>query len=80
MEDCLSITWDEKNDHMYSYDLFTFYLLLMGKLQPPWRDYRRAYIIGPNIGRSNEDGIIPIHQAIDGLILPPPLYEPYVPQ
>ena len=80
MEDCLAITWDEKNDCMYSYDLFTFYLVLTSDLQPLWRDYRWAYIIGPSMARGDEDRIIPIHQPIDGQLLPPPPYEPYVPQ
>ena len=80
MEDCLAMTWDEKNDRLYSYDLFTFYLVPTGELRPPWRDYTRAFIIGPIVTRGEENGIIPIHQPIDGLILPPPPYEPYVPQ
>ena len=80
MTDCLAITWDEKNDCMHTYDLFTFYLTPTGILQPPGRGYNRAYIIGPSFSRGDENGIIPIHQPIDGHILPPPPYEPYVPE
>ena len=78
MEDCLAITWDEKNDRVHTYDLFTFYLTPTNVLQAPWRHYNRAYIIGPDIGRGDENGMIPIYQPIDRHILPPPPYEPYV--